>query len=319
MLGSKSSQPPIVATTRSDMTELNTALVNYTFDNFTSIKNEFEALGYSLIATPTFGSLAESMPGSANITTLGQFSLDEFDCRDNPILITTGFNNSILNGYPYMLFAGFDQNGFRGTAAQIYRDYRGEDKDLRDFFYPNEERGLFAFVLNEDGSTVEDDSNTTSTTFSAPGANQPGQNPGINGYYRTNQFSDDDGVWGFRSGSGLSGNGGGPYLSGDPSSSYGAENACSGDSSANDFYWGEEVRTSQYAFYFAVKRVGNICNTSLAPLFVEEADVDNTVQIDPATGKDVQAPVSVVEEGDRDPDDTKDKVEDEEDDKDEPE
>jgi len=79
------------------------------------------------------------------------------------------------------------------------------------------------------------------------------------------------------------------------------------------------VRTSQYAFYFAVKRVGNICNTSLAPLFVEEADVDNTVQIDPATGKDVQAPVSVVEEGDRDPDDTKDKVEDEEDDKDEPE
>ena len=269
------------------MTELNTALVNYTFDNFTSIKNEFEALGYSLIATPTYGALAESMPGSANITARGQFSLDEFDCRDNPILPSTGFNNSILNGYPYMLFAGFDQNGFRGTAAQIYRDYRGEEKDMRDFFFPNEERGLYAFVLNEDGSTVEDDSNTTSTAFSAPGGsgNFIGQNPGINGYYRTDRFSQDDGVWGFRFFSNVSGDGG-PYLSGDSSRSYGVENANSDDNSAS-FYWGGRTTTTNYAFYFAIKRVGNICNTSLTPLFVEEADVDNIEQ-DPDTGEDVQ-------------------------------
>jgi hypothetical protein len=277
------------------MTELNAALANYTYDNVTSIKNEFEALGYSLIATPTYGALAESMPGSANITALGQFSLDEFDCRDNPILLTTGFDNSLLNGYPYMLFAGFDNKGFRGSAAQIYRDYRGEDKDMRDFFFPNEERGLYAYVLNEDGSTVEDVSNTTSTIFS------DNQQPKVNGYYRTDRFSQDDGVWGFRIGSNVNGDGG-PYLSGDPSSSYGAENACSGDFFAGDFYWGSRTPTADYALYFAIKRVGNICNTSLAPLFVEEADVDNTVQIDPATGKDVQAPVSVVEEGDRDPD-----------------
>ena len=148
-------------------------------------------------------------------------------------------------------------------------------------------------------STVEDVSNTTSTAFSdGKGGNEIGQNPGINGY-RTDRFSH-EGVWGFRIGSNVNGDGG-PSLSGDPSSSYGAENVCSGDSSPF-IHWGEEVQTQQYALYFAIKRVGNICNTSLASLFVEEADVDNTVQIDPATGKDVQAPVSVVEEGDRDPD-----------------
>ena len=50
-----------------------------------------------------------------------------------------------------------------------------------------------------------------------------------------------------------------PYLSGDPSSSYGAENACGGDGSADDFYWGSRTATTDYALYFAVKRVGAQC------------------------------------------------------------
>ena len=204
------------------MTKLNAALATYSYDNVTNIKREFEALGYSLIATPTYGVLAESMRGTKNITELGKFSLEEFGCKDNPILPSTGFDNSLLNGHPYMLFAGFDNNGFRGSATQLYRDYKGEDKDLLNLFYPNEERGLYAFVLNEDGSTVEDDSNTTSTIFS------DNQRPKVNGYYLSDQFSFDDGVWGFRFFSNVDGNGG-PSLEDDPANSYGVENLDGGE------------------------------------------------------------------------------------------
>jgi len=242
-----------------DMTRLNAALVSYEYDDVSSIKGEFEALGYSLVATPTHNGIAESMRGTTNITSLGVFNRHEFMCSCNPILPSSGFDNSLLNGHPYLLFAGFDNTGFRGTAAQLYRDYVGEDDiDLKHLFAPNEKRELYAYVLNVDGTEVVDVSNTTSTTFSAPGASQLGQNPGPDGYYSETKFSFDDGIWGFRTGSSLSGNAG-PYLSGDPSSSYGAENACSGDYSADDFYWGNRTATTDYALYFAVKRVGAQC------------------------------------------------------------
>ena len=78
-----------------------------------------------------------------------------------------GFANSLLNGHPYLIFAAFDQNGFRGTAVQLYRDYEGEeDIDLKDLFFPNQERELYAYVLNRDGTEVVDVSGTTSTAFS---------------------------------------------------------------------------------------------------------------------------------------------------------
>jgi len=286
MLGSKSSQSQ-PATTRSDMTKLNAALATYSYDNVTNIKREFEALGYSLIATPTYEALAEDMEGAMNITELGKFSLDEFGCKDNPILPSTGFDNSLLNGHPYMLFAGFDNNGFRGSATQLYRDYKGEDKDLLDLFYPNEERGLYAFVLNEDGSTVEDDSNTTSTIFS------DGQRPKANGYYKTDQFSRDDGVWGLRIGSNVNGDGG-PSLEDDPANSYGVENSDGGDGSAL-FYWGEEVPTEQFAFYFAIKRVGNICAEVQLPSAVPSASASPTYKptTSPTSVPSISTPPSI--------------------------
>ena len=252
---------PVSQDLETEMASLNSALVSYEYDDVSSIKGEFEALGYSLIATPTHNGIAENMRGTKNITELGKFSLDEFDCSCNPLILSAGFDNenhTALNGHPYLLFAGFDNTGFRGTAAQLYRDEGDDDIDLKQLFTPNEKRELYAYVLNVDGTEVVDVSNTTSTTFSAPGANQLGQNPGPDGYYSSTKFSFDDGIWGFRLGSDLSGNAG-PYLSGDPSSSYGAENACGGDYSADDFYWGSRTATTDYALYFAVKRVGAQC------------------------------------------------------------
>lgn len=110
-----------------------------------------------------------------------------------------------------------------------------------------------------------DVSGTTRTIYSG------NQNPGP--YYSTSEFSDDDGVWGFRIGSSVDGDGG-PYLRDDSASSYGCENANQGDDTTDSrkFYWGsasdtdasddddtsddDTVDAPGYAFYFAVKREG---------------------------------------------------------------
>ena len=76
-----------------DMTSLNEALVSYAYDDVSSIKGELEALGYSLIATPAHNGIAENMRGTTNITTLGVFSIDEFRCSCNPLILSAGFDN----------------------------------------------------------------------------------------------------------------------------------------------------------------------------------------------------------------------------------
>ena len=56
-----------------------------------------------------------------------------------------------MDGYPYMIFAGFGPNGFTGTAIMAYRDY-GAGTALKNFFSPNQNRNLYCYVLNKDGS-----------------------------------------------------------------------------------------------------------------------------------------------------------------------
>ena len=75
--GSKSMKSKVGQGLETEMASLNAALVSYEYDDVSSIKGEFEALGYSLIATPTHNGIAENMRGTTNITELGKFSLDE--------------------------------------------------------------------------------------------------------------------------------------------------------------------------------------------------------------------------------------------------
>ena len=200
---------------KDDMEALNSALDGKTYNDVSGIKAEFESLGFTLIATPTYNGMAENQSGTTNISNTGQFNSAEFD-SGTEIELTEGMDNSAMDGFPYMIFAGFGPNGFEGTAVMAYRDY-GSGTALKNFFSPNQNRNLYCYVLNKDGTDVTDVSGNTSTIYS------DNQQPNSNGYYTSNRFAADDGCWGFRIGtSRLDGNGG-PYMSQNTSQSYGCE------------------------------------------------------------------------------------------------
>jgi hypothetical protein len=232
---------------KSDMESLNSALDGKSYNDVSGIKAEFEALGFTLIATPTYGGCAESQSGTSNISSTGQFNNAEFD-SGTEIELSEGMDNSTMDGYPYMIFAGFGPNGFAGTAVMAYRDY-GSGTALKNLFSPYQNRNLYCYVLNKDGTDVTDVSGNTSTGYSN------NQQPNSNGYYASNRFAADDGCWGFRIGTtGLNGNGG-PYLIDNTSASYGCENRNSGDTAADEFIWSNQTQqnTSSYCFYFCVR------------------------------------------------------------------
>jgi len=229
---------------KSEMESLNGSLSGFTYNQVSQIKSEFESLGYTLISTPTYGGMAESMSGTTDITSLGQFNYQEFNSGTS-LELSEGMDDSAMDGYPYFLLAGFGPNGFAGTAVMAYRDY-GSGTALKNFFSPNQNRNLYTYVLNADGTDATDTSGNTSTIYS------DGQFPNSNGYNSTSRFASDDGCWGFRTGvSRLDGNGG-PYLY-QGNSAYGCENRNSWDGGNQDYMWNTRTSTTSYAFYFAVR------------------------------------------------------------------
>lgn len=227
------------------MEDLNSSLTAYSYNNVSSIKSELENAGLTLIATPAYNGMAEDQTGTTNITNIRQFDYTEFDSGQT-LENSSGFSNDTLNGYPFMVFAGFGPNGYAGIAMMAYRDF--SSAALRDFF-DEQNKQLYTFVLNQDGSTVEDTNGNTGTSYS------DNQGPNSNGYNSTSRFSGDDGSWGFRIGSSnLDGNGG-PYLQDNSANAYGCENRNSGDSSGDQFFWGSQTNTNttNYAFYFCIK------------------------------------------------------------------
>ena len=232
------------------METLNSQLSSYGYNDVTSIRTVFENEGYVLVATPCYGGMAESQQGTSSpITSRGYFKYNEWD-NGNQIELSDGMPNATLDGYPYMIFAGYDGSNYRGIAFMAYRDYT-TPTPLKDFWYPMNDRNLYCYVLNADGSTVEDVSGNTSTYYS------DGQYPNSNGYNSTSRFASDDGSWGFRIGTQRLDGNGGPYLSQDSSKSYGCENRNSGDSCCPEMFWGPNSNTSttNYTFFFAVKYV----------------------------------------------------------------
>lgn len=251
----------IAVSTGSDATDteallqsVNAAVSQYTED--TSVSTVVNALqgvnpagGLRVVASPTYGGVAESMGSqTGNLTNKGVFRLDAFQSNDD-LALSAGFSDSGLNDMPYLGFVGFARGRFYGSGVMLYEDYSTRtDIELRDLFSPNQYRNLDAYVLNANGTYVRYNdgtgSGTTRTIFS------DGHYPGSNGYYRTNRFASDDGSWGFNYGSSLDGNGG-PYH--DSTDSYGAANQNSGDTSAQRFNWGNTtLSTTDYVFYFFV-------------------------------------------------------------------
>ena len=232
------------------METLNSQLSSYGYNDVTSIRTAFENEGYTLVATPAYNGMAENQQGTSSpITSRGYFKYNEWD-NGAQIELSDGMPNATLDGYPYMIFAGYDGSNYRGIAFMAYRDYT-TPTPLKDFWYPMNDRNLYCYVLNSDGSTVEDVSGSTSTYYS------DGQYPNSNGYNSTSRFASDDGSWGFRIGTQRLDGNGGPYLSQDSSKSYGCENRNSGDTCCPEMFWGpnSNTGTTNYTFFFAVKYV----------------------------------------------------------------
>lgn len=233
-----------IESTLSSYTELTTE---------STVINAIEAMGYTVIATPRYGALAESMTGaSGTLNTSGRFSIDAFDGTSS-MELSNGFATSALNGYPYLCYAGFNAGAFQGTAVMLYRDYTSSTTQLKNLFYPNQDRNLFTHLRYNGGGVLENSSTSpiTSTIYS------DNQQPGINGYNSTSRFAIDDGAWGYVNGvTRLDGNGG-PYHTTNPAQAVGCANQNGGDTSgANYFYFGANGASSTtYRFYIFTKFV----------------------------------------------------------------
>jgi len=216
--------------------------------NTSSIVSYIESLGYTVIMTPTYNGMAELMAGqNTTLTSSGRFRYDLFD--SGTIQASDGFSNTALNGHPYIAFAGFSGTTFTGVACMMYNQYSG-DTPLKNLFNPNQDRTLYAQVVNNLGTvTHETATSGTSTIFS------DGQAPGVSGYNATSKFSRDDGSFGFAIGTTRLDGNGGPYLSNNATNAFGCENPNAGDSSADDFYWGGRTVSTNYVFVAFAKFV----------------------------------------------------------------
>lgn len=232
----------------SDLPTINSTLSSYTESTAVStVVSALSGLGYTTIAVLGYNDVAESLVGTNTSLTAPGFRYDLWNSTTNYMDLSGGFSNSTLNGFPYLAYAGFNASTFYGTAVAMYWQYTSATTLLKNLWYPNQDRELYTHVRNANGTTVEDTSGNTSTIYS------DNQQPTTNGYYQTGRFAADDGSWGFRNGlTRLDGNGG-PYLSQSAANAYGCENPNSGDSAANDFYWGSVAVSTTYRFYVFTK------------------------------------------------------------------
>jgi hypothetical protein len=213
-----------------------------------TVVNALESLSNYLkvVATPTWGSLAENMKSqTGTITSSGKFNRTAFDST-NDLALSSGFSNSTLNNIPYLGFIGFADGQFYGSGVMLYRQYIADkNKELSDLFYLNQARSLYGYILNANDSDIEYTSQNTNTIFS------DGHSPNFNGYHSPEKFSKDDGAWGFANDQALDGNGG-PYHSAGNNGLYGVANENGRDTAAKTFYWNTAISTTNYIFYFFV-------------------------------------------------------------------
>ena len=194
--------------------------------------------GYKVVATPRNGAMAENMSGVNGASALstsgtGHFDYAAWDNSTDYLELSAGFSNNTLNGFPYMGFVMFNSSGPYGVAIMMYHDYTSSTTLLKNLWYPNQDRELYTYVLNANGSTVIDTSGNTSTIYS------DGQYPGTNGYNSTSRFASDDGAWGFVNGTTRLDGNGGPYHSNNATNAYGPPaNQNAGDFSQSNHYWG---------------------------------------------------------------------------------
>ena len=239
-----------VQTLYTDLQLMRNDLLTYSRTQVNDIRTILESYGYKLIATPTYNAMVERLKYQDNsITVLGRFNRTYFNSADT-LKLSNGFSNNTLNNHPYMCLAVFTNSGLVGIATMLFREWTNQEtKRVRDFFWPtqnsNNGHDLYTYVLNADSTEVFDIGGSTNWNFSN------GQRAGSNGYYATNRFGYDDGIWGFSIGRAVDGNYPGPPIR-NYNNSYGIENYNSSD--AQGYYmWNNRRNTTGYAVYAFVR------------------------------------------------------------------
>lgn len=232
--------PTPVSGLPSRLDAIRSTMSNYNYQDVNAIKTTIENAGFKVFATPSYGALTENLRGESPITSAGKFD-DAYFRSNSEIDVAKGFSKNI-NDYAWYGFAAYDGNNFKGFGVMLFRGYQS-GTSVKNFFYPVQNRPLYTYVLNADGTSIESDSTDTGTYFSDNAGN------GANGYYRTTGFSADDGIWGFSNGHSVNGDSPGPgLLRAHASQSYGVENYHSSDrgSTSQKLYWGTSISSTQW-------------------------------------------------------------------------
>lgn len=193
---------------------------------------------YTVLGIAYRNDFAEGWSGTTSTGTSipgGTFSLPRWDSNTDYLELTSGSQPSaVFDGHPYIGMIMLSSTGCLGVSFQVYWQYTSTTTLLKNLWYPEQDRELYTYVYNANGSTVTDTSGNTSTIFS------DGMNPGTNGYNSTGRFARDDGCMGFANGTTRLDGNGGPYMSYNASNAYGLENRNGNDNNAT-YYWGGAI------------------------------------------------------------------------------
>lgn len=165
-----------------NLKEINDNIKNYTStSSVTDVCDKFIELGYEVFATPTKYRLDKSLVGATSITEKGKFNYQKFD---------TYLEN--INEHPFIGIAAYDNNRFYGVALMHFTEYN--NIKLKELFYPDTLKTIHTYVTNPAINQITSSKfGTTKIAFSR------NFNTG-NGYTSTDQFSNNDGIWGFING-----------------------------------------------------------------------------------------------------------------------
>tara|TARA_B100000424_G_scaffold105025_2_gene79123 strand:+ start:847 stop:1830 length:984 start_codon:yes stop_codon:yes gene_type:complete len=163
------------------------------------------------------------------------------------------FGHSSFDGHPFLCMSFWSNNTYYGSLTMAFTGYstgsqvtiQGPSGDgtllpvgttrLYDLWYPNQSRSIVVH-RREPNSTNNFHTSAQSLLFSSN--MQPDAEHGTRS---TSKFSQDDGLWGFINGvNAAGGNSGDSFMSNHTSTSYGFANENSGDTSATNFYWGQQ-------------------------------------------------------------------------------
>lgn len=230
------------ASTYSDLQQMNGDFATLAKDDVSGFNSVITGLGYTLVATPRYGSQVEQMGSGDPTTTTGVFSKAAWDSNTS-LEKSTGFDGAEDDRY-FMAMAVTDSNRYYGIWMMTFEDSRDRLKEF--FFNEDDQKDIKVFVFDYQNNTEVRNSSTTTWTFSN------NQQQAGNGYESSNRFAQDDGLWGFNMNGTADGNAPGPDLQ--TSSGYGFGNYNAGDTSRQYVRWGGTSYTSNtYQGYVFVK------------------------------------------------------------------